>query len=89
MMKPLLLGAAISMLALTAPSLAAPAAPAPAISQVESNLVQVQKRKVRRHQYRAGHRYKTAPRGWYRHQTRPHNWQTRGCILVGVLWFCP
>lgn len=90
MMKPLLLGAAISMLALTTPSLgAAPAASAPAYSQIDSNLVQVQKRKVHRHRYRAGHRYKKAPRGWYRHHTRPHDWQRRGCITVGILWFCP
>jgi Ni/Co efflux regulator RcnB len=42
-----------------------------------------------RHRYRAGHRYAHAPRGWHRHHARPSYWQTRGCIMVGPLWFCP
>lgn len=42
-----------------------------------------------RHRYRAGGRYAHAPRGWHRHHSRPAYWQTRGCIMVGPLWFCP
>jgi hypothetical protein len=45
------------------------------------------RRKTRR--YVAGHRYRTAPHGWHRYHTRPGNWHTRGCILVGPVWFCP
>lgn len=40
-------------------------------------------------QYRAGHRYKSAPRGWRRYSARPGDWQRRGCIIVGPVWFCP
>jgi hypothetical protein len=43
----------------------------------------------RHHNYRAGHRYRSAPRGWHRHHRRPADWRVRGCILVGPVWFCP
>lgn len=51
----------------------------------------VKKKVVRpdRHHYRPGHRYAHAPRGWHRYPTRPAFWQTRGCVIVGPLWFCP
>jgi hypothetical protein len=39
--------------------------------------------------YAAGRRYRSAPHGWHRYSRRPGDWQTRGCILVGPLWFCP
>ena len=42
-----------------------------------------------RHSYRTGRRYSHAPRGWRRHSRRPAYWQTRGCIVVGPVWFCP
>lgn len=42
-----------------------------------------------RRKSRAGHKYKKAPRGWRRHGKRPANWRTRGCIIVGPVWFCP
>ena len=37
----------------------------------------------------AGHRYHAAPGGWRRYGARPWDWQTRGCVLVGPVWFCP
>lgn len=38
----------------------------------------------------AGHRYYAAPPGWRSYGgARPWDWQTRGCILVGPMWFCP
>jgi len=50
-------------------------------------------RRVRQHhrsqRYVPGRRYSRAPRGWRRHAARPWNWQTRGCIVVGAVWFCP
>lgn len=50
----------------------------------------VKKKHMRdRKRYRAGHKYKSAPRGWHRHSKRPSNWRTRGCIVVGPVWFCP
>jgi hypothetical protein len=39
--------------------------------------------------YRAGEHYRSAPHGWHRYHRRPHDWRTRGCIVVGPLWFCP
>lgn len=42
-----------------------------------------------RHKYRPGGRYSKAPRGWKRHYKRPSYWETRGCIIVGPIWFCP
>jgi hypothetical protein len=39
--------------------------------------------------HRAGGRYKHAPNGWHRHDHRPGDWQTRGCIVVGPIWYCP
>lgn len=43
----------------------------------------------RRHNYRPGGRYSKAPPGWRRHYKRPSYWQTRGCVVVGPVWFCP
>ena len=39
--------------------------------------------------YVPGRRYSHAPRGWRRYHHRPHYWRTRGCIIVGPVWFCP
>jgi hypothetical protein len=36
------------------------------------------------HQW-ADHRYDN----WNRYSSRPYGWQSRGCVLVGPLWFCP
>jgi hypothetical protein len=44
---------------------------------------------ARHSHYVAGRRYHSAPHGWHRYSRRPGDWQTRGCILVGPLWFCP
>ena len=42
-----------------------------------------------RRRYTPGRRYGDAPRGWRRYGVRPRDWRTRGCILVGPIWFCP
>ena len=42
-----------------------------------------------RRRYIAGHRYHSPPHGWHRYAHRPRDWHTRGCILVGPIWFCP
>lgn len=53
----------------------------------------VRRRHIRRRSfnrgYRAGSRHSRAPRGWHRHNRRPWDWRTRGCVIVGPLWFCP
>lgn len=39
--------------------------------------------------YRAGSRHANAPRNWRRYGSRPGDWRTRGCIIVGPIWYCP
>jgi hypothetical protein len=79
------------------PAAAAPAAPiqAPAAKSAVT-LAQYghydhydRHRDYRRPHYVPGHRYHSAPHGWHRYDRRPRNWHTRGCILVGPIWFCP
>lgn len=36
-----------------------------------------------------GRHYRSAPHGWHRYHSRPYDWRTRGCIVVGPIWFCP
>lgn len=43
----------------------------------------------RRGHWVPGRRYDNAPSGWHRYGRRPGNWRSRGCILVGPIWFCP
>jgi len=38
--------------------------------------------------YTPGRRYDRAPSHYRRHANRPHNWRSRGCILVGPIWYC-
>jgi hypothetical protein len=43
-----------------------------------------------KHHYRAGGRYKTPPKNWrHRYNKRPHDWNKRGCVIVGPVWWCP
>jgi len=39
--------------------------------------------------YSPGARLHAAPHGWRRYGARPRDWRTRGCVLVGPVWFCP
>jgi hypothetical protein len=41
------------------------------------------------HRYAPGSRHAKAPPHWRRYGARPQNWQSRGCVIVGPLWFCP
>lgn len=85
-----------------APASAAPAVAPSAVKaamQQASGIELVQRRdyrdrrKVRRpgarHRYRAGQRLRSAPRGYRRYDRRPSYWRTRGCVVVGPVWFCP
>lgn len=44
-------------------------------------------RRAYRRGYRAGRR--SPPRGWRRYRSRPSNWRSRGCVIIGPVWFCP
>jgi Ni/Co efflux regulator RcnB len=39
----------------------------------------------RRHGYRHRDRY----HGWHRYHSRPYDWRSRRCVMVGPLWMCP
>jgi hypothetical protein len=79
----------------------ASAAPAPSsalkLNAAAGHVEQVQYKKYKkkgfkkgyRKGYRAGHSYRHAPKGWRSYSSRPYGWQTRGCIIVGPVWFCP
>ena len=94
--------AAIALSLAAFSSLPASASVAPALlakPAAEAGIVKVQNRdRVRRKQIRrrsfnrgfhAGSRHRNAPRGWRRYDRRPGDWRTRGCIIVGPVWFCP
>ena len=75
------------------PAAAAPAAPmqSQAVpSGLQLDLAQYYRGDDRRDRprYRAGHHYRSAPHGWRRYDRRPRDWNRRGCIMVGPLWFC-
>lgn len=88
----------ISGFAVTAAS-AAPLAPLTGVSQQLVPVIDIQyrdrdRRDYRRNyapppRYRAGQRYKSAPRGYRRYDRRPGDWNRRGCVMVGPVWFCP
>ncbi|HEX2840811.1 hypothetical protein [Hyphomicrobium sp.] len=46
-------------------------------------------RKGYRQGYRSGRHYRHAPPGWRRYSARPYGWRTRGCIVIGPVWYCP
>lgn len=100
-MRILLLTAAIMAGALTAsgPAAAAPASPSAMSTALTSDhglLTQVRndRRRWNRHHRRSRHRYwhrryDNPPAGWHRYHRRPWNWQRRGCIAFGPIWYCP
>ena len=63
----------------------------PAVIQVARDRKVVKKKVVvqKKVVYRPGGVYRVAPVGWRRVGVRPAYWQTAGCILVGVVWYCP
>lgn len=98
-MKKLILPAAAATLLMASTAYAAPVSPATtAVAQTTNEITQVRDgdrwdrrgydRRDRRH-YRSGHRYDHAPHGYRRYGHRPYDWRTRGCIMVGPVWFCP
>jgi len=102
-MKVLLVGAVVGVMGLGIS--AASAAPAQPMAHIgDSPLILAQghghhggrdhregrdHRRDHRPHFVAGRRYSSAPNGWHRFDRRPGDWRTRGCVLVGPLWFCP
>jgi hypothetical protein len=44
--------------------------------------------RYRRYDNRWDRGYRSPPRGYRRYSSRPRDWQRRGCILIGPVWFC-
>jgi hypothetical protein len=97
MLKFLVPGAAVAMLVSAAALAPATAVAAPTtlqLSQLKTGVpAGVEKvgewNEWNGHRYRAGRRYREAPPHWHRYHRRPRDWHTRGCIVVGPIWFCP
>jgi hypothetical protein len=103
-MKFVLSAAALSLVAITPASAMSPASAAKQLSTGHSALVHVDYKRDRRHhnwrkwrkrrshhhhRYEPGSHHRSAPHGWHRYHKRPGDWRTRGCIVVGPVWFCP
>jgi|SRR6185312_14400315 hypothetical protein len=78
---------------------ATPAPAAPPMSQLKTTMpidsVEVQFHESNRahrqgwdRRYTPGRRYSHAPSHYRRYAHRPSDWRSRGCILVGPVWFC-
>ena len=39
--------------------------------------------------FRRDRGYRSGPRGWNRYSSRPYNYRSRGCIVIGPVWYCP
>lgn len=81
------------------------AAPAPSADAAPLTLAQRFDRDDRRHMrdgrrfdrgdHRRGHHFgprrdfRGPPPGWRRYHARPRGWQTRGCMQIGPIWYCP
>ena len=96
MLKALASAATVTILAAIS---ATPAPAAPPMAQpktiISANSVQVQFNEPKRahrqrwdRRYTPGRRYSHAPSHYRRHAHRPSDWRSRGCILVGPVWFC-
>lgn len=49
-----------------------------------------QRRHYPRHRQRYWYRRHTPPPyGWHRYHARPWDWERRGCLMFGPVWFCP
>jgi len=44
--------------------------------------------KKKHHTFRKRHD-RHPPKGWHRHNKRPHDWSRRGCLAIGSIWWCP
>jgi len=99
MLKAIMVAGMLGLFA-AAPAAAAPAQALPAgasatgINMVEQVQARHRDRRDMRHHNRGqrwvpGQRYRSSPPGWRRYGARPGDWRTRGCVMVGPVWFCP
>jgi hypothetical protein len=89
-----LIPAALLSVFMLSPAVAAPISPEPSLAPLTVDVQMQDKDRDRRADrkrphYRPGGHYRHSPRGWHRYHRRPRDWRTRGCIVVGPIWFCP
>lgn len=97
MMKPILLGAALSLVASSA-AWANPTATSGQQGAQSSNIVKVGRgdyhdrdRHWKGNRWDDHHAFRDHDdryRGWKRYSYRPYDWEGRGCISVGPIWYC-
>ncbi|AGK57294.1 hypothetical protein HYPDE_28073 [Hyphomicrobium denitrificans 1NES1] len=75
----------------TKPSAVASASASTGVHIADYKDTRHQRRKFqhKRRHYTPGGRYDKAPAHWHRYNARPGDWRTRGCIIVGPIWWCP
>lgn len=85
------LGAAVPLSAASAMTIAKQqtVAASPNSTAVQKADYKTRKFRHKRQRYTPGGRYNKAPSHWHRYNSRPGNWRTRGCIIVGPIWWCP
>ncbi len=44
--------------------------------------------RYRRYDDRSDRRYRSPPPGYRRYSSRPRDWERRGCMQIGPVWFC-
>jgi hypothetical protein len=52
-------------------------------------LADYKKKGPHKHYYSPGSHHKHSPKNWRRYDKRPGDWRTRGCVIVGPIWWCP
>lgn len=100
MLKYMMPAAAISLMAVSSAWALPAATPAMNHVQIESNLIEAQYHNGHRyrsakphrsmhHRRAVNHRYSYGGRHYrHRYNSRPHDWNTRGCVRAGPIWFC-
>jgi hypothetical protein len=94
MMKPIFLGAILSLLVSSAAWAVPAASPGQQPGFHSSDVLNIGwrdrhrdrhwKRGYRDHVFHDDYRY----RGWKRYSYRPYDWDDRGCVSVGPIWYC-
>ena len=81
---------AASAMTIAAPHGVATASTALQVVDYKNNKMNRKVYHKRRHSYTPGNRYNSAPKNWRHHyDRRPGDWRTRGCVIVGPVWWCP
>jgi hypothetical protein len=93
--KALALAAALAAGFAATSASAAPVSGSIGVSKSSDGIVLVDHKKGHKNYFKHGRHYKPgshhkhAPKNWRRYDKRPGDWRTRGCVIVGPIWWCP